>query len=128
MGVKQSLVVLIVDDSRDIQRLLADSFKRDGHLPMTADSGEDALKILSSTPIDVVVTDLEMTKMGGLELVDSIRRQRPGLPVFLMSGAPLPEGIAKAGAIGVFRKPFSGGQLAKIVVSSLQKRNDEGEV
>ena len=79
-------IVLIVDDSPVDRRLAAAIIaRRPGLRPVTATGGRDALAIIATHPPSVVVTDLQMPGMNGLELVEEIRSKYPGLPVVLMT-------------------------------------------
>ena len=72
------------------------------------------MKILSSIPVDAVVTDVEMPKGNGLELMNWIRRELPALPVILMSGSLLDD-TAKGTAAAIFTKPFNNRTLVEAV-------------
>jgi DNA-binding NtrC family response regulator len=84
-----------------------------GFETLEADGGEAALRALASHSVDVVLTDLQMPGLDGLELADEIDRRHPGLPVLLMTG------FASARAAQTKRKllqkPFSEGQLIAFV-------------
>lgn len=79
--------VLIVDDSATDRELAGGLLAAKGnHRVLAATSGTEALNLLAETPIDLVVTDLHMPEMTGLELVGIIRRQFPLTPVILITG------------------------------------------
>ena len=83
---KQVAYVLIVDDSK-VDRLMAGNFVETGsHETETAINGRDALEKMSKRLPDLVLTDMVMDEMGGLELVTRVRKQYPGVPVILMTG------------------------------------------
>lgn len=78
--------VLVVDDS-SMDRHLAGAIvqKMDGWSPVFAAGGPEALEILAASPPDVVLTDMLMPDMDGLQLVQAIRARHPGVPVILMT-------------------------------------------
>lgn len=77
--------VLVVDDSAIDRRLASGFLRRAGMDLAQAADGAQALQAIAVRVPDIVVTDLQMPEMDGLELVEAIRRQHPGLPVLLMT-------------------------------------------
>ena len=79
--------VLIVDDSPTILSLLAMGLGQKGYKVFTAENGADALTLMVKTPVDLVLTDLNMPKMDGVALVSRIRSDKKlaGLPVVMLS-------------------------------------------
>lgn len=78
--------ILIVDDSAVDRRLVAGLLKGDPSLDVaTAENGRDALDLLRKAPVDLVVTDLQMPELDGLELVRELRTHGPHVPVILMT-------------------------------------------
>ena len=89
---------------------------------LTARSGGQALEIMGSVPVDLVVTDLEMPSMDGYELTASIKKEHPELPVFAMSGYIAPETekrLASLGAARCLAKPFGFKELADMIATEL---------
>jgi CheY-like chemotaxis protein len=79
-------IILVVDDS-PVDRARAGGLlkKRAGLTPAFAANGIEALALIAEQPPDLVLTDLQMPEMGGLELVETVRRRFPGLPVVVMT-------------------------------------------
>ncbi len=77
--------VLIVDDEVNIRRVLAAMLKREGYEATTAADGEQALAVLAKTPVDVVVTDLVMPRMGGMDLLRRVSADFPDVPVIVIT-------------------------------------------
>ena len=89
--------VLVVDDSK-LDRLLAEELLSEIST-MTVECVEDAakaLRVMAARPPDVVLADLVMPEMSGIELVTELRRRRPGLPVVLMTSRGSEEVAVKA--------------------------------
>jgi DNA-binding NtrC family response regulator len=89
---------------------------------LTAGNDVQALEIMESVPVDLIVTDLEMPSTDGYELVASIKKKYPELPVFAMAGRIAPEmekKLASLGAARCFAKPFGFKELADMVKAEL---------
>ncbi|MDE3156426.1 MAG: PAS domain-containing protein [Acidobacteriota bacterium] len=78
--------VLLVDDQADVLESVADMLAALGHHVVAAESGEIALRQFKRETFDVVMTDLGMPGINGLELARRLRSERPGLPVLLLTG------------------------------------------
>ena len=77
--------VLVVDDDRDLAMSLADVLAISGHTAKVVHNGEDAVAQVSGTPFDLVLVDYDLPRMNGAQVMASIRTQKPGLPVRLMT-------------------------------------------
>ena len=96
MGTTQSNI-LLVDDDPGLLRLLSIRLEAEGYSIYTANSGEEAIPALRNHSIDLVVTDLRMGGMDGMELFGQIRHFFPGLPVIILSAqGTIPEAVAAA--------------------------------
>ncbi len=108
--------VLIVDDSTTTRQIEQTIFESSGYLVETAVDGIDALEKLKSTPIDAIVTDINMPRMDGIMLLNNVRRmeQHADTPVIIVSGAYDPEAKEQF---------LSAGAQAFIVKSDFQRGN-----
>jgi PAS domain S-box-containing protein len=108
--------VLAVDDDRLVLFNTVAMLEDLGHVAVEAGSGAEALELLRSQDFDLVITDQSMPKMTGVQLMDAIRRDWPGLPMILATGyAELPGGIeVKAPRLG---KPFTERDLAQVLAT-----------
>jgi DNA-binding NtrC family response regulator len=77
--------VLVVDDNAEHGQALAKIFERAGYRVSTAGDGEEALKVLVDRPYDLILTDLRMPRMNGLELLRNIRGLSPDVPVLIIT-------------------------------------------
>jgi CheY-like chemotaxis protein len=85
-----STKILIVDDEDNIREILHEYFDALGYHIFEACDGEEALNIyLSENEIAVVITDIRMPNMNGLQLLDAIKQKNPNQPVILMTGYDL---------------------------------------
>ena len=92
--------------------------KRDGYDVTTAADGEQALAVLQRTPIHVVVTDLVMPRLGGMELLERVRAEYPDVPVILITAHDddnVRQQALREGAVAFMVKPFDGGELLEYV-------------
>lgn len=106
--------VLVVDDEPSVRYALDLILRRDGHSVAAADGGKSALALLASRKFDVVVADIRMPDMSGLELLNTVRAQWPTTPVIIITAhATLDTGMAalKAGAFEFIVKPFDADEL-----------------
>lgn len=108
------MTVLIVDDDAAVAELCRRVLSQAGHAVLTATSAEAALAILDEHEVDVVLSDLRMPGMDGVELLRSITRSKPGPDVVLMTGyASIPSAVEaiRLGAYDYLVKPFATDQL-----------------
>src|SRR5690348_5840113 len=77
--------VLVVDDEPSARSALKDLLSADGYSVETAEGGVAAMALAAERPPDVVVTDLDMPNMGGMELLAKLRAQDPHLPVIVVT-------------------------------------------
>ncbi len=94
--------VLVVDDEKNIQLTLARALSMDGYGAETAGGGEEALEKIALLPVDVVVMDVKMPDLDGLEVLRRAREARPELPVIIMSGHGSIETVRQAFKLGAF--------------------------
>jgi CheY-like chemotaxis protein len=111
--------VLIAEDNDDVSAILERIFTRAGFTVLTASDGMAALKTAIAEHPDVILTDLEMPRLTGLELCQAIRghHELRDIPVAILSGALTPGDprIADAGLCGVMLKPFINADLVAAV-------------
>lgn len=85
MSPEPTPTVLVVDDNRDHSHALAKIFERAGYHVTAASDGQEALRILTERLCDLVITDLRMPRMSGLDLLRNIRAMSPHLPVLIVT-------------------------------------------
>src|SRR5436190_6746238 len=115
--------VLIVDDEQSYRQLLTLVFETDGHSVRTAMNGRQALEALEKEPADVVVSDVKMPDMDGIEMLRKIRETNPDLSVIFMSGFASVETAREAfklGAHDIVTKPFDVEELKIIVQRAIE--------
>ena len=120
--------VLIVDDEVNIRRVLAAMLRREGYEVTTAGDGEQARAVLQKTPVHVVVTDLVMPRLGGMELLRKVAADFPDVPVILITAhGSVDSAVAalKAGAFDYITKPFEQDELRKVIAKATRAHDLE---
>src|SRR5206468_3895304 len=106
----ERLRVLLVDDNASVLRFLASAFSSNGCQVTTAGTAEQALEQLSDDPFDLVVSDIKMPGLSGLDLLRAVKGKQPGTPVVLITGNPSVNSAVfglRHGAYDYLPKPFS---------------------
>lgn len=118
--------ILIVEDEAKMRRLLELNLGEDGFTTFSAEDAETGLKLLRENPVDLVVTDLKLPGMNGLEFLQAAKRQNAALPVVVMTAFGSVETAVeamKAGASDYVLKPFSLSEMRMVVHKELDVRN-----
>src|SRR5512139_1498215 len=124
MATEESSKILVVDDSPQISKALNDLLSASGYSVRTAPSGERALQILESATFDLIITDLKMTGMTGIDLAKQVLQKVPGLPVVILTGFGDMDSVINALRLGVadyLKKPFSMDEVLSVVQRELAK-------
>jgi len=117
--------ILIVDDEQSYRQLLSLVFEGDGHTIRTAANGLEALRLLQAEPADVVISDVKMPDMDGIEMLRSIRETLPDLGIVFMTAFASVEAAREAfklGADDFIQKPFDVEELKLIVKKTIEKQ------
>ncbi|MAC95682.1 MAG: sigma-54-dependent Fis family transcriptional regulator [Flavobacteriales bacterium] len=114
----KKLNVLVVDDSHDMLDLLRRNLNEMNINPYASDSVVSAIEIIENSELDLVITDLKMPGIGGVQLVRYIAQHYPQLPVLVISGYPNVETaveVMKLGALEYLVKPFTYEELENAI-------------
>jgi len=117
--------ILIVDDEQSYRQLLSLVFDGDGHNVRTAMNGREALEKLQEEPADVIISDVKMPDIDGIEMLRSVRETLPDVGVVLMTAFASVETAREAfklGADDFIQKPFDVEELKLIVRKTLEKQ------
>ena len=110
--------ILLVDDDEGVRRNYAKLLQRLGFAVETAPDGQQAVELLGVSSFDIIISDLSMPHMDGLQFLRAVRQQDLDIPVVLMTGAPGLETAVAAVEYGAFRyltKPVDSHELAEVV-------------
>jgi len=122
--------ILIVDDEKNIRLTLSQALETLGMPVQTAGDGEEALQTLQDSDFSLVLLDLKLPGMDGLEVLRRIRVSWPKIPVIMITAHGSIEYAVEAmklGAIDFIRKPFSPGEIRALVSQVLKSKDLEGE-
>jgi CheY-like chemotaxis protein len=117
--------LLIVDDDPEMREALGDFFSRDGHACELAADASAALEAFDRQAFDVVICDVLMEGMNGLQLLDRIRKNHPTIPFIVITGkGGVSQAVAaiKRGAFEYMVKPCDGADLRRVVSDALDAR------
>src|SRR6478735_8439153 len=115
--------ILVVDDQEMMRDSLAANLVREGHEVIAAGDGAAAVGRLQAQRFDLLVTDLKMPRMTGIELLAEAKRLRPEMPVVLMTAfATVGTAVEamKLGAYDYIQKPFDGDEIKHLVDRTLE--------
>ncbi|MCX6826188.1 MAG: response regulator [candidate division Zixibacteria bacterium] len=116
-------IILIVDDNPNMSSLLVEMLEVFHYEAIRAVDGQDALEKIENNDIAMVITDMRMPRMSGLELLQNIKKRKPNLPVVVISGYSVDEvgfDIVKSKADGFLNKPFMMSDIEKLLASLLK--------
>jgi two-component system response regulator GlrR len=119
--------ILLVDDDPDLLKLISLRLASVGYNVRTADSGEAALGRLAVARPGVVITDLRMPGIDGLQLFEAIHREHPALPVIILTAhGTIPDAVSatQRGVFGFLTKPFDSQELLQKVAAALRLAGD----
>ena len=116
--------ILVVDDEAVVRELTVELLRRSGYAPHGVASATHALELLATERFDLLLSDVVMPGMTGVELLYELRARKHDLPVVLMTGGSQePErtsNAVKLGATSLLYKPFSHDELRDVVVAALR--------
>src|SRR6476620_11099768 len=116
--------ILIVDDQEMMRDSLAATLVREGHEVVAAGDGQAAVTRLSNgTRFDLLITDLKMPRMTGIELLAEAKKLRPELPVIMMTAFATVQTAVEAMKLGAYdyiQKPFDGDEIKHLVDRTLE--------
>lgn len=117
--------ILIVDDEADMRFAVRMLLERTGHTVREADSGDAALKAVHEEAPDLMLLDMRLPGMDGVQILQKVREQLPDLPIIMVTGygnVELAEQAIQLGADHYLSKPFHNKELIEVVHKTLEKR------
>ncbi len=115
--------ILIVDDEKNYLVVLEALLGPEGYETVTADNGEDALSLIRDSDLDLVITDMKMPEISGMELLDETKKIKPELPVIMMTAYGTIEMAVEAmkrHAYDYITKPFKNEELKLTIKKALE--------
>jgi DNA-binding NtrC family response regulator len=117
--------MLVVDDDPGASGLLQEIFRREGYDVVTASQGTEALRLAGSRPFDIVLSDVKLPDIDGIEVLRRLRREQPDLTVILITAFGTVEMAIRAlneGAYDYVRKPFKVDEVTRCVARAMERR------
>lgn len=126
MTIRKPARLLLVDDDPGLLKLLGMRLVSEGYSVVTAESGPEALRVLGREKVDLVISDLRMDKMDGLQLFSEIQKGHPGMPVIILTAhGSIPDAVAatQQGVFSFLTKPVDKDALYKAIDEALEQRS-----
>ena len=116
-------IILVADDQEGIRTLIKEVLE-EAYTVLEAGSGSKALEIIKERPVDLVLLDIKMSGMSGLETLSLIKKLKPNTPVLMITGFDDPDTLSQvmdSGAVGCLSKPFEIQELLDKITHALQE-------
>ncbi|SAT09291.1 two-component system response regulator GlrR [Klebsiella quasipneumoniae] len=126
MTIHKPARLLLVDDDPGLLKLLGMRLVSEGYSVVTAESGPEALRVLGREKVDLVISDLRMDEMDGLQLFSEIQKGQPGMPVIILTAhGSIPDAVAatQQGVFSFLTKPVDKDALYKAIDEALEQRS-----
>lgn len=118
--------ILIADDEPLIRKSLYESLRMEGYEAEMASDGEEALQKIGQLPIDIVIADIKMPKLSGIDLLKEVKTKYPDIPVLLITGYGTIDQAVEAmrlGAADYITKPIMDGEIQIIIKKLFEQKN-----
>ncbi|EHV6759931.1 two-component system response regulator GlrR [Salmonella enterica] len=116
--------LLLVDDDPRLLKLLGMRLTSEGYSVVTAESGQEGLRVLHREKVDLVISDLRMDEMDGMQLFTEIQKVQPGMPVIILTAhGSIPDAVAatQKGVFSFLTKPIDRDALYKAIDEALEQ-------
>ncbi len=123
--------ILVVDDEKSMREILQIFLKNEGYCVNVASNGEEAIDAVKKDIFDLVITDMKMPKVGGLELLKNVKQITPGTVVVIVTAFGSTESAVEAmkhGAYDFIQKPFQMDDIRLVVKNALEKQKLQKDV
>lgn len=123
--------ILIIDDDPNLLRLMHDTLEAIGYSPISLSNGHKALELVKRNEIDLVIADISMPEMDGLQILQSVKQHNPDLPVMLITGVNMnniKDRVYQYGADAFLDKPFRISRIEELLESLLSGQKQRAKV
>lgn len=124
MNTRPEARLLIVDDNEGVRHLVSRWLERAGFLVQEASDGVEAMELVRRNPPDVILADIRMPKIDGIELARIVKSEFPQVKIILMTAYSSPQTIAQAKREGVddyLEKPFTKDQVERMALDVISR-------
>ncbi len=119
--------ILVVDDERSMRDFLKILLEKEGHTVCSGGDGVEALATLEEQSVDVVVSDIRMPRMGGIQLLEAIKSKYSQIPVIMITAFAAPDDAVQAmrnGAFDYISKPFNVDELKTVITAAINNSSE----
>ena len=116
--------ILVVDDEKSILDLLTVVFKKEGFTVFTSLSAVKAIELIDKEDIDIILTDIKLPHMSGMDILKHVKENKPDIPVIMITAyGTIKQAVQafKQGALDYVLKPFDMDELKMVVSQGLEK-------
>lgn len=110
--------ILLADGNANMRQSLAEFLRDDGYAIVEVEDGLEALKRINTNEYDLVIAEIKMPKMDGIELLENIKQVKPNLPVILVSGFAIQQTVDEIKRLGGYKhlwKPYDMNIVKEVV-------------
>ena len=118
--------ILVIDDERSMREFLSIMLEREGYSVVTKDNGNDALEFINKNKYDLIITDIKMPKISGIEILRESMALHPNTPVIMITAFASTEVAVEAMKLGAYdyiTKPFNVDEIKIIIKNALEKKS-----
>lgn len=129
MKSKQS--ILLVDDDQEFRKAMKKMFEKSGYIVTVAADGQKALGALSEKSFDLIISDLRMPNLNGMELMEELKRRKINLPVIFITAFGEVESymdLMNLGAFEYINKPVKGQEILGVVRKALESASPSDRI
>lgn len=123
--------ILVIDDDIGLRKTLLDILKARGYETFAAENGAEGLALLQGTPVNLVLTDLGLPDMSGIDILSKVKALYPAIQVIILTGSATFDSAVEATNLGVFSyllKPYDVDQLFLQIQRAIEKQHAEEEL
>lgn len=123
--------ILVVDDEKSMREILEIFLKNEGYGVSVAENGEKAIEVMKEDIFDLIITDMNMPKVGGLELLKSVKQTAPETVVVIITAFGTTESAVEAMKLGAYdyiQKPFQMDDIRLVIKNALEKQRLQKDV
>ncbi len=129
MDEKQS--ILLVDDDQEFRKAMKKMFERSGYSVTLAADGQEALNILSKDTFDLIISDLRMPNLNGMQLMEELKKKNVKIPVIFITAYGEVESymdLMNLGAFEYINKPVKGQEILNVARKALETRGNSRRI
>ena len=122
--------ILIVDDEKSLREMLAILLQREGYNVVQVENGKKALDLVKTTEFDLIISDMKMPELGGLDLLRQLREQSNDVTVLMMTAFSSTEDAVEAMKLGAYdyiTKPFKNDEIRLVIKNALERKKLQQE-